>query len=117
MENSSRSQFYRQRQMIGMIRDGMARCAYANATAFVNAFEVPRRTVLRDLDFLRDDQGAPIEYDASRKGYYLSDLSWSLRAIQMNRQEVFAFGASGFVGGFRVDQFVLVKGNDKAGGG
>jgi predicted DNA-binding transcriptional regulator YafY len=46
---------------------------------------------MRDLDSLRDDEGAPIEYDASHKGYYMSDLSWSLPAIRVSRQEVFAF--------------------------
>lgn len=74
-----------------MIRDGMSRGTYANARHFMEAFEVTRRTVLRDVDALRDDQGAPIEYDASKKGYFLSDLSWTLPAIRVSRQEVFAF--------------------------
>jgi len=91
MKNNSRSQIHRQREMVIMIRDGMSRGTYANARHFMEAFEVTRRTVLRDVDALRDDQGAPIEYDSSKKGYFLSDLSWTLPAIQMNRQEVFAF--------------------------
>ncbi len=74
-----------------MIRDGMSRGTYANARHFMEAFEVTRRTVLRDVDALRDDQGAPIEYDSSKKGYYLSDASWVLPPIRVSRQEVFAF--------------------------
>jgi len=77
--------------MVILIRDGMSRGVYANARLFMNAFEVTRRTVLRDVDALRDDEGAPIEYDASKKGYFLSDLSWALPAIRVSRQEVFAF--------------------------
>jgi len=91
MQKFSRSQYARHRQMIGLIRDGTRSGKYANATTFVHELGVSRATVMRDLDFLRDDEGSPIEYDASRKGYYLSDLSWSLPAIRMNRQEVFAF--------------------------
>jgi len=34
---------------------------------------VSRRTVARDLDFLRDEENAPVEYDESRKGYRLTD--------------------------------------------
>ncbi|MDZ4200150.1 MAG: hypothetical protein U1E27_12805 [Kiritimatiellia bacterium] len=30
---------------------------------------------LRDITFLRDEWGAPIDYDASKKGCYLSDHS------------------------------------------
>ena len=36
--------------------------------------------MMRDLDFLRDDLRAPIEYDASKRGYYLSDVQASLTA-------------------------------------
>lgn len=91
MQNFSRSQTARHRLIIGLIRDGARSGHYVNATTFVRAFGVSRATVMRDLDFLRDDEGAPIEYDASRKGYYMSDLSWSLPAIRVSRQEVFAF--------------------------
>jgi predicted DNA-binding transcriptional regulator YafY len=91
MKNNSRSQIHRQREMIIMIRDGMSRGIYANARVFMEAFEVTRRTVLRDVEALRDDQGAPIEYDSSKKGYYLSDPSWVLPPIRVSRQEVFAF--------------------------
>jgi predicted DNA-binding transcriptional regulator YafY len=36
-------------------------------------FEVSRRTVARDLDFLRDEENAPLAYDEARHGYVLTD--------------------------------------------
>lgn len=45
---------------------------YQNASDFVKRFEVNRRTILRDIDYLRDRMNVPIEYDASRRGYYLT---------------------------------------------
>ncbi len=45
----------------------------------------------RDLDFLRDEENAPIEYDESRKGYRLPDETYSLPPVQLSRKEVFSF--------------------------
>ncbi|MAG95358.1 MAG: transcriptional regulator, partial [Rhodospirillaceae bacterium] len=36
-------------------------------------FEVSRRTVARDLDFLRDEERAPLAYDDARHGFRLTD--------------------------------------------
>ena len=40
-----------------------------NCTSFAGEWEVSPKTVQRDFDFLRDDMGAPLEYDAGRRGY------------------------------------------------
>jgi hypothetical protein len=37
-------------------------------------FEVSRRTVARDLDFLRDEERAPLAYDGARHGFRLTDV-------------------------------------------
>ena len=52
-----------------MVRKGARTGEFPNAGDFTRELEVTRRTVLRDLDFLRSEENAPIEYDASRKGY------------------------------------------------
>ncbi len=72
MKNISRPQIVRHRRIIRLIREGMHVGRYANAGTFMRALEISRATVMRDLDVLRDDESAPIEYDASRKGHYLS---------------------------------------------
>lgn len=37
------------------------------------------RTILRDIQNLQLEYGAPIEYDASNKGYYLSNPAWEFK--------------------------------------
>jgi proteasome accessory factor B len=44
----------------------------ANSGDFIREFEVSRRTVARDLDFLRDEENAPLAYDEARHGYVLT---------------------------------------------
>jgi len=46
------------------------------------------RSIRRDIEFMRDSLGAPIEYDASRKGYYYSDKNWSLPSIRITEGEL-----------------------------
>lgn len=48
------------------------------------------RTVYRDIEFLRDRLGAPVEYDASRKGYSYSELSFQLPSVKLTEGEVVA---------------------------
>jgi len=43
--------------------------AYPGAADAAAVFEVSRRTILRDIDYMRLMLGAPIEYDRRRKGY------------------------------------------------
>ncbi|HMO52743.1 MAG TPA: WYL domain-containing protein [Kiritimatiellia bacterium] len=74
-----------------IIRHGQARGNFPSARIFAEALEVSWHTIIRDLDYLRDDEGAPIVYDASRKGFYLSDASWQLPPVTLNQREVFAF--------------------------
>lgn len=41
------------------------------------AYELSARTLQRDIAFLRQEYGAPIEYDRERRGYCLADPDWS----------------------------------------
>jgi predicted DNA-binding transcriptional regulator YafY len=46
---------------------------YPNCATFQKILEVKsRRTLLRDIDFLRDQLRAPLDFDRSRNGYYLT---------------------------------------------
>jgi len=92
MKFSVRPQFIRLQGLMELIRSGTQSGNYPNGSLFSRHFKVSRFTVLRDLDFLRDEWGAPIEYDASKKGYYLSDPAWSVPAVKLDRREVFALG-------------------------
>jgi len=102
MKNVIRPQIYRARRIIEMIKAGAASGMFPNATDFSRELNVTRRTIIRDLEYLRDDEGAPIEYDDSRKGYYLTDGGWSLKPVTLNQREVFAFSiASRMIQPFR----------------
>ena len=56
-----------------MVREGSAEGYQPSRSDFRRELEVSPRTLARDLDFLRDEECAPIEYDARAHGYRLTD--------------------------------------------
>jgi hypothetical protein len=53
---------------------------YPNSLCFSVDYEVSQRTVLRDIEYLRDQLGAPLQYDAQHRGFiYTHD--WDLPHI------------------------------------
>ncbi|WP_372795202.1 helix-turn-helix transcriptional regulator [Pontiella sp.] len=63
---------------------------YPNCSSFSKDWEVTTKTVQRDIDFLRDQMGAPIEYDALKRGYYYTDPFFMLPSISMSEGELLA---------------------------
>ncbi|MFW5842542.1 MAG: helix-turn-helix transcriptional regulator [Spirochaetota bacterium] len=55
--------------------------------------EVTTRTVQRDIEKMRD-RGAPIAYDPRRHGYYYTDRSWQLPAIELTEGDLMALMVS-----------------------
>ncbi len=51
-----------------------------------------RRTVARDLDFLRDEERAPPAYDDARHGFRRTDETHTLPPVRISRKEAFSFG-------------------------
>jgi proteasome accessory factor B len=102
MKEKTRARHARIRHILEAIRVGTRTGRFPSASDFARELEVSWRTIMRDLDFLRDEDKAPIEYDASRKGYFLSDPNWQLPPITLNRSELFAFSiARKLMTGFR----------------
>lgn len=64
--------------------------AWPNARTLAQEFEVHARTIARDIAFLRDQLGAPIEFDPVRNGYFYSDPSFVLPYIQLTEGELVA---------------------------
>ncbi len=91
MKAGSRPQYYRIRRMLQMIREGMASGKLVNSTDFMNEFGVSRRTVARDLDFLRDEERAPPAYEDARHGFRLTDETYALPPVSISRREAFSF--------------------------
>lgn len=55
---------------------------------FLATFEVSVSTFKRDLSFLRDRLGAPIDYDLRRQGYFLTDTGFELPSFWFNRSHL-----------------------------
>ena len=91
MKTATRPQYHRLQRILEMIREGTRAGTLPNCGHFIRELEVSRRTLMRDLDFLRDDHNAPIAYDDSRKGFQLTDPTFSLPPVQLTRREVFSF--------------------------
>jgi predicted DNA-binding transcriptional regulator YafY len=70
------------------IRSGVA--PYCND--LMAELEVSRRTVLRDIDFMRNDLGAPVEYDAKQNGYVYTQPHWSMPNIRLTEGDLLALG-------------------------
>ena len=51
---------------------------------------VSSKTVRRDIEYLRDMMNAPIEYDASRRGYYYSEPSYDIPSFMLTEGELFS---------------------------
>lgn len=63
---------------------------YPNQTTLSKKLEVSVATVGRDLDFMRDRLNAPIEWDASRNGYYYTDNTFFIKGIMLSEGELFS---------------------------
>ena len=48
------------------------------------------KTFQRDLEILRDEYNAPLEYEPSRHGYFYSDETWTMPSFQLNQGELLA---------------------------
>lgn len=58
---------------IKMLQEGQ----YPNSTMLCEACRCSRNTAQRTIDDVRDKYAVPLEYDSSRKGYYLTRQDWT----------------------------------------
>lgn len=91
MKPASRPQYYRIKRIVDMVREGSEAGYLPNRGDFRRELEVSPRTLARDLDFLRDEERAPIEYDAKAHGYRLTDEGYRLPPVRISRKEAFGF--------------------------
>lgn len=62
---------------------------YPNCTNFAKEWGYTRKTVQRDVTYLKDSLAAPVEYDYHRKGYYYTDPAWQMPGLQLSEGELF----------------------------
>lgn len=82
----SRSVLFRIQQIDTLIRNG----ACPNVPDLARRLEVSRRTIERDIEYLRDVFGAPIVYDRRRNGYRYTDDTFTLPGFQLSEDEAAA---------------------------
>lgn len=72
------------------IREGMQQGRLANCASMAAAYEVSAKSIGRDIDYLRNQCDAPIEYDRQRHGFYYTEESYSLPAMHISESDLFA---------------------------
>lgn len=68
------------------IRSGI----YPNANELADIAEVNPRTIQRDIEYMRDMYGAPLEYDSSRRGYYYTEENFFMKGVPLTEGELFS---------------------------
>jgi len=64
--------------------------SYPNCTGLSGELEVSAKTVMRDLEFMRDRLGLPLEYDAVKHGYYYTAPVRDFPTMKVSQGEVAA---------------------------
>ena len=63
---------------------------YPNASHLAEKFEISKKTAQRNIEFMKDSLVAPLEYDASKKGYYYSETNFQLPIPDITQEEMLA---------------------------
>jgi len=63
---------------------------YPNSDGLARMLETSISTISRDIEFMRDQLGAPIEYDALNRGYYFTEKTFRLPASFTNAEDLLA---------------------------
>lgn len=72
------------------IREGMKSGRLANCATMAAAYEVSSKSIMRDIDYLKNQGGAPLQYDRRRFGFYYTEESYRLPAMQISESDLFA---------------------------
>ncbi len=63
---------------------------YPNSSQLARDYEVSSKTIQRDIDYMRYQLDAPIEYSARHRGYYYTEANYKLPAISIKESDLFA---------------------------
>jgi predicted DNA-binding transcriptional regulator YafY len=65
---------------------------YPNTASMAKKYETSHSSISRDIDFMKNSLGAPIEYDALHRGYYYSEKTFRLPATYTTTENMQALG-------------------------
>lgn len=68
------------------VREG----GYPNCSTLSDEWEVSSKTIQRDIDYMKYELNAPIEYDPKRHGYYYTEESYRMPAITISESDLFS---------------------------
>jgi predicted DNA-binding transcriptional regulator YafY len=63
---------------------------YPNAATLARELEVSSKSIQRDLEFMRDRLGLPLEYDGHKFGYFYTEEVGAFPTVQITEGELFA---------------------------
>jgi predicted DNA-binding transcriptional regulator YafY len=63
---------------------------YPNSNKLASITEVNARTIQRDIEYMRDMYGAPIEYDPAHRGYYYTEPNFFIKSVPLTEGELFS---------------------------
>lgn len=72
------------------VRQGTQVDRLPNCSSLAHEWEVSRKTIQRDIEYMRDELNAPIEYDPLKHGYYYTEENFKLPAIRIKQSDLFA---------------------------
>ncbi len=62
---------------------------YPNCSSLAEEWEVSSKTIQRDLEYMRYQLDAPLEYSGRHRGYYYTEEHFKLPALSMKESELF----------------------------
>lgn len=66
---------------------------YPNAATLAKNFEISHRQALRDIEYMRDTLGAPLQYCYIKRGYHYSKPAFALPAIYLTPEQKATLGS------------------------
>lgn len=63
---------------------------FPNCTTFAAQWEISTKTAQRDLEYLQDRARAPLQYNPLKRGYFYTESTFMMPAVQMNEGELAA---------------------------
>jgi predicted DNA-binding transcriptional regulator YafY len=73
-----------------MIDEAVRSGGYPSVEELARKSEVAKRTIERDIEYLRDMYQAPIEYDYGKRGYYYSEPNFFVKSVLLTEGELFS---------------------------
>jgi proteasome accessory factor B len=72
------------------IHQALKNNSFPNASKLAREIEVASKTIHRDIEFMRDRLGLPVEYEAAHNGYFYNGEVTSFPTMQISEGELFA---------------------------